>query len=362
MTADVDPGQHQLRGGARHRRRRWAIRSRSPRSRRHSAAAPRARGYCAIGSVKTNIGHLDAAAGVTGLIKAVLALRARGRCRRACTTSGPIRRSISRAVRSTSTPRPAPGRAGAAPRRAGVSSFGIGGTNAHVVLEEAPVAAASGAARPTGRCCRCRRQRRRGAGSAGDGWHGTSRASRRAAARGRRLHAADRPQAFRASPRRAGRSSAAQAVRQLATPDAAHGWADACPAEAPQVAFLFPGQGAQHPQHGPRGSTRASRCSATVVDQCCGILQPPTRNGPAASAVPGGGRRSGRSGRAVADGHARSPRSSSSSMRWRGCGCAGACSLPSMLGHSVGEYVAACIAGVFAARWTRWRSSQRAGT
>ena len=105
---------------------------------RSETAAP---GWCALGSVKTNIGHLDAAAGVIGLIKATLAIQ-----------HGQIPPSLHAAQ-----PNPAldldsspfrintelrPWLAGPTPRRAGVSSFGIGGTNVHVVLEEAPARAA----------------------------------------------------------------------------------------------------------------------------------------------------------------------------------------------------------------------------
>ena len=115
-------------------------------------------GCCALGSVKTNIGHLDAAAGVAGLIKTVLALQHGDAPADACTsrTPEPAHR-LRRRARSTSTPRCGRGRPTAAPRRAGVSSFGIGGTNAHVVLEEAPApAAAAGPAarRPAAACCR----------------------------------------------------------------------------------------------------------------------------------------------------------------------------------------------------------------
>jgi iturin family lipopeptide synthetase A len=94
--------------------------------------------YCAVGSVKTNVGHLDAAAGVTGFIKAVLALK---------------HRQIPASIHYE-TPNPAidfenspfyvnralkewQNEGNGKPRRAGVSSFGIGGTNAHVILEEA---------------------------------------------------------------------------------------------------------------------------------------------------------------------------------------------------------------------------------
>ena len=95
-------------------------------------------GYCRIGSVKTNIGHLDTAAGVASLIKASLALHHKQ-----------IPPSLgyeapNPAIDFETSPfrvsdRLADWPAGAAPRRAGVNALGVGGTNAHVVLEEAPL-------------------------------------------------------------------------------------------------------------------------------------------------------------------------------------------------------------------------------
>jgi acyl transferase domain-containing protein/acyl carrier protein len=107
------------------------------------------RGFCAIGSLKSNIGHLDAGAGIAGLIKAVLALK-----HREIPPSLHYERPNSKIDFEKSpffvNARLTPWEAGETPRRAGVSSFGIGGTNAHVILEEAPAAAAgSSAARPS---------------------------------------------------------------------------------------------------------------------------------------------------------------------------------------------------------------------
>jgi phthiocerol/phenolphthiocerol synthesis type-I polyketide synthase E len=104
-------------------------------------------GFCTVGAVKSNTGHLDVAAGVTGLIKTVLALE---------------HAEIPPTVHFTA-PNPRLGIEGSpfvvrgelrrwetdgGPRRAGVSSFGIGGTNAHVIVEEAPRPAPSGPSRP----------------------------------------------------------------------------------------------------------------------------------------------------------------------------------------------------------------------
>ncbi len=95
------------------------------------------RGFCAIGSVKSNLGHLDVAAGVTGLIKTVLALEA-GEIPPTLHFERPSPRidfeSSPVYVNAALSPWPE----GDGPRRAGVNSFGLGGTNAHVVLEEAP--------------------------------------------------------------------------------------------------------------------------------------------------------------------------------------------------------------------------------
>lgn len=100
------------------------------------------RGFCALGSVKTNVGHLDIAAGVTGLIKAVLVLKNevippllhyKAPNPRINFTSS----AFYPAAALTPWPR------AEAPRIAGVSAFGVGGTNIHMIVEEAPAFAAA---------------------------------------------------------------------------------------------------------------------------------------------------------------------------------------------------------------------------
>ncbi|KAA1251690.1 type I polyketide synthase [Mycobacterium simiae] len=101
-------------------------------------------GSCALGSVKTNIGHLEAAAGVAGFIKAVLAVR-----------HGEIPRNLhftrwnpaidASATRLFVPTESGPWPAATGPRRAAVSSFGLSGTNAHIVIEQAPDTPASAA-------------------------------------------------------------------------------------------------------------------------------------------------------------------------------------------------------------------------
>jgi myxalamid-type polyketide synthase MxaB len=101
--------------------------------RRHTARAQ----FCALGSVKSNLGHLESAAGIAGLIKTVLVLE-KGQIPPSlhCETPSPridfARSPFYVAARLAGWP------ATGEPRRAAVSSFGFGGTNCHVILEQAP--------------------------------------------------------------------------------------------------------------------------------------------------------------------------------------------------------------------------------
>jgi acyl transferase domain-containing protein len=104
------------------------------------------RNFCAVGSIKTNIGHLDAAAGVAGLIKTVLALE-KGEIPPSLHYTAPNPQIDFAASPFYVNIRRTEWRTDGGPRRAGVSSFGLGGTNAHVVLEEAPPAEPSGPSR-----------------------------------------------------------------------------------------------------------------------------------------------------------------------------------------------------------------------
>ncbi|MEH2158022.1 type I polyketide synthase [Nostoc sp.] len=111
------------------------------------AARTKNNGFCAIGSVKPNVGHPNIAAGVTSLIKTVMAVK-----------HGLIPPSLhfehpNPEIDFANSPfyvntKLSEWKTNGTPRRAGVSSFGIGGTNAHVLLEEAPVIEASSLSRP----------------------------------------------------------------------------------------------------------------------------------------------------------------------------------------------------------------------
>jgi acyl transferase domain-containing protein len=103
--------------------------------------------FCALGSIKANIGHLADAAGVVGLIKVALALDHQQLPPSINFTTPNPKLDLDRSPFYVNTklidwPR------GLTPRRAGLSSFGVGGTNVHLVIEEAPAPVPSGKSRP----------------------------------------------------------------------------------------------------------------------------------------------------------------------------------------------------------------------
>jgi acyl transferase domain-containing protein len=225
------------------------------------------RGYCAIGSVKANIGHLDAAAGVAGLARAVLALE-----------HGEIPPSINfdapnPALRLDRTPFYVPTAArpwprGKAPRRAGVSAFGVGGTNAHVVLEEAPAPRPAAAGR---RDCHllvlsARTGKALAAAAGGLAAH---------LDRDDALDIADVAYTLQAGRRRfplrqhlvcRDRAEAVAALQALAVPGAGD-------ADAREVVFMFPGSAAHHPDAGAE-VYRGEPAFAEQVDHCAALLRP----------------------------------------------------------------------------------------
>ncbi|MCY8236590.1 HAD-IIIC family phosphatase [Bacillus inaquosorum] len=95
------------------------------------------RGYCRIGSVKSNIGHLNDASGVAGFMKAVLSLKHKVIPPTLNFEKPNTKIDFEQSPFVVNT-KLTPWEENEFPRRAGVSSFGIGGTNAHVILEEAP--------------------------------------------------------------------------------------------------------------------------------------------------------------------------------------------------------------------------------
>jgi acyl transferase domain-containing protein/acyl carrier protein len=239
-------------------------------TRAYRAHTPRT-GYCAVGAVKTNVGHLDTAAGIAGFIKTVLALE----------------NAVIPPTVHFDTPNPAIAFDGSpffvshtaapwkaedgVPRRAGVSSFGIGGTNAHVILEEAPERAPSGPSRP---------------------WQLLTLSARTpaaldAAAERLAAHLQQHPElplADVAFTLREGRKAFAHrravVIRQgedaaavVASPPPDRVVNGVVEGETRSVAFLFPGLGDHYPNMA-RGLYEAEPVFRAEVDRCAAILRP----------------------------------------------------------------------------------------
>ncbi|HEY7389821.1 MAG TPA: beta-ketoacyl synthase N-terminal-like domain-containing protein [Bryobacteraceae bacterium] len=304
----------------------------------------RRKGWCAIGSVKSNLGHLAAAAGAAGLFKTVLSLE---------------KQTLVPSI-NFQTPNPQidfanspfyvntklrPWEANGKPRRAGVSSFGVGGTNAHVVLEEAPEAPPSGPSRPRQLILISART-----AEALD-------ASTRNLAQHLKAHP-DQNLADAAFTTQVGRkafshrrvlhyegSDAAAAAEALEQLEPGRVMTGAAPSADRPVVFMFSGQGSQYVNMG-LGLYQCEPDFREPVDQCCEMLRPLLGLDLRAILYPRVG--------AEPEATARLTRTSLTqpalftieyalAQLWMSWGLR----LKAMIGHSVGEYVAACLAGVF---------------
>ena len=300
------------------------------------------RGYCAVGSVKTNLGHLDAAAGVTGLIKTVLALKNR-RIPPSLHFTRPNPNIDFESTPFYVNTRLAEWENGGGPLRAGVSSFGIGGTNAHVVLEEAPPPAPSTPSRSRQLVLLSAKsaaalEAATGRLAASLSEHPeyeladvafTLQQGRRAFGHRRALVCASREEALSILQSRDPR-------RLLSASGASEGR---------PVAFLFTGQGAQYLHMGAE-LYRDEPVFRQALDTCAEILRPHLGFDLLEALYPQAG--------GTEEAAARLTRTSLAqpalfaveyalARLWLSWGL----QPQAMLGHSLGEYVAACLAGVF---------------
>ena len=293
--------------------------------------------FCALGSLKTNVGHLETASGVAALIKTALALE-HGLIPPSLHFSAPNPKlDLANSPFYVNT-RLLPWPASDTPRRAGVSSFGVGGTNAHAVLEEPPAAAPSApsareyqlfvlsaktdTALDTATDNLVRHFRAESTLDAADaGW--TLQIGRRAWPHRRIVVARDLQDAAAA----------------LAGRDARRVFTRAEMLEGTPVAFLFPGQGSQAVNMGA-GLYRSEPVFRAELDRCAEILRPwfdlHDAIYPSQGSDPCLDQTEFTQPSLFAFGYALA-------RLWISWGVQPA----AMLGHSVGEYVAACLAGIF---------------
>jgi phthiocerol/phenolphthiocerol synthesis type-I polyketide synthase E len=227
-------------------------------------------GFCRLGSLKANLGHLDAAAGVAGLIKTVLALKHREIPPLVNFTAPNPRLELETSPFVASASR-APWTSDGSPRRAGVSSFGIGGTNAHVVLEEASEPAARPAQRDAHLLLLSAKTASALERMTGDlARHLTETRALRLEDVEWTLQVGRRTFAHR---RFAVVRSREHAVEVLAQPERAPVVTGAFEGAVRPVAFLFSGQGSQYVGMGA-GLYAAERIYRDAVDRCSRLLQP----------------------------------------------------------------------------------------
>jgi acyl transferase domain-containing protein/acyl carrier protein len=295
---------------------------------------------CAIGSVKTNVGHLDAAAGIAGFLKTVLCLR-HGQIPPSLHFSKPNPRiDFEKSpfhVNTELTKWPPPDQS---PRRAGVSSFGIGGTNVHVILEEVPD---KGKESDTRTCLPYVISAR-----SPETLEEVRTRLSQYLVENPRVHRGDL--AFTLARGRhpfAERSfvtARTPGELLLALEDPSELQSAECPSIDRPVVFMFPGQGTQYAGMG-RGLYETEAVFREQLDLCAGILTPLIEQDLRDALFPGDANSD------QAEEELRQTRLTqpalfaveySLAQLWMSWGV----QPTAMIGHSIGEYVAACLAGV----------------
>ena len=304
----------------------------------HSAERP-----LLVGSIKTNLGHTEAASGAAGLLKVVMALR------HECipphlhfTTPNPRIPWAGLPMRVPTSAMAWP--RGSRVRRAGVSSFGFSGTNAHVIIEEAPAPSAAspdGGARLLVLSARSEAGLRAAALRQADylaAYPETALADVAATLAAGRAHLDKRAACVAESI-----ADAEAALRALATGDVAPGLVTGTVrlGERPKIAFLFTGQGSQYAGMG-RELYDTEPVFSAALDRCASILANHLKRPLLEVLFPAAGSET-PIGETAYTQPALFALEYSLCELWRSWGIT-----PSIVaGHSVGEYVAACVAGVF---------------
>jgi acyl transferase domain-containing protein len=299
-------------------------------------------GFCALGSVKTNIGHLDTAAGVAGLLKTVLALKHEQIPPSLHFTEPNPEIDFAATPFFVNTALRPWARRDGGPRRAGVSSFGIGGTNAHVIVEEAPVPAPSGPGREWAllplsaktETALSTHAGRMAAALEGCEGAGLSDAAYTLAV-GRQAFAYRRAVVCR---------SGGEAAAALRDGDPRRVLSGTAGGPRRPVVFMFPGQGTQRVNMG-RELYERERVFRRHVDRCADLLRPEFGCDLRELLYPRAGGEDVAARRLAETGSAQPALFAveyALARLWMSWGVAPR----AMIGHSLGEFVAACLAGV----------------
>ncbi len=304
-------------------------------------AEPGPKGACALGTVKSNFGHLNTAAGVAGLIKAALTVQ-HGRIPPTlhAQTPSPDIDPERGPFFVASVPTPWPLDEG--PRRAGVSAFGFGGTNAHAVVQEPPSPPPRAPTLREARALVLSAHDETALGSATSALaeYLEGHPELGLADVGFTLQVGRRELSHRRAWVSDGTIDAAQVLRGApAATGVVTGGGD------PPVAMLFPGQGAQHPGMGS-ALYRTEPVFRAEVDRGCAVLQPILDADVRELLMPRPGEEQA-AGATLTRTMMAQPAlfvvEHALAMLWRSLGVRPR----AVLGHSLGEFTAACVAGVF---------------